>query len=270
MEILIYFLIFAFGLIIGSFLNSVIYRLSINQSFLIGRSYCPECKTSLKWYDLIPVISFLILKGKCRYCKKPISLQYPLVELSTASLFTFIVFQNIDLLLYGFSFSVFLKICFLFLVSCFLIIIFAYDLKHYIIPDKVIFPAVLVVGIWYLVSWLFFDSYTEYKMLNTIYSTIGVSLFFLLIVLISQGKWMGMGDVKLSFFMGLFLGFPKILIALFLAFFIGAIIGIILIILGKKTFKSEIPFGPFLVMATFLALFFEHEIINFYLSKLVY
>ena len=125
MQFLIYFLIFIFGLIVGSFLNSVIYRLSTNASFLLGRSYCPECKSNLKWHDLIPIISFLVLAGKCRYCKKPISIQYILVELATAGLFFFIVFQNIDLLLYGFSFAVFLKICFLFIVSCFLIIIFA-------------------------------------------------------------------------------------------------------------------------------------------------
>ncbi|MCP6718324.1 MAG: prepilin peptidase [Patescibacteria group bacterium] len=258
MQFLIYFLIFIFGLIVGSFLNSVIYRLSTNASFLLGRSYCPECKSNLKWHDLIPIISFLVLAGKCRYCKKPISIQYILVELATAGLFFFIVFQNIDLLLYGFSLAVFLKICFLFIVSCFLIIIFAYDLKHYIIPDKVIFPLILVTGI--------FNFYTGYDVLNTIYSAFGASLFFLFIVLISKGTWMGMGDVKLAFFMGLFLGFPKIMVALFLAFFSGAVIGIILMISGKKTLKSEIPFGPFLIFGTFLALFFEYEIISFYLS----
>ena len=258
MQFLIYFLIFIFGLIVGSFLNSVIYRISTNTSFLLGKSYCPECKSNLQWYDLIPVISFLILAGKCRYCKKQISIQYILVELATAILFTFIIFQNIDLLLYSLSFVVFLKICFLFLVSCFLIIIFAYDLKHYIIPDKVIFPLILITGV--------FNFYTNYKILNTVYSGIGAAAFFLFIVLISKGKWMGMGDVKLAFFMGLFLGFPKIIVALFLAFFIGAVIGMILIISGKKTLKSEIPFGPFLIFGTFLALFFEHEIINFYLS----
>jgi len=259
MQFLIYFLIFIFGLIIGSFLNSVIYRLSTNTSFLLGKSYCPECKSNLKWHDLIPLISFLILAGKCRYCKKPISVQYILVELATAGLFLFIISQNINLLLYGFSLFLFLKICFLLIVSCFLIIIFAYDLKHYIIPDKVIFPLILITGV--------FNLYTDYKILNTVYSGIGAAAFFLFIVLISKGKWMGMGDVKLVFFMGLFLGFPKIIVALFLAFFIGAVIGVILIISGKKTLKSEVPFGPFLIMGTFLALFFEYEIIDFYLSS---
>lgn len=247
MQILIYSFIFIFGLIIGSFLNSVIYRLSINQGFLIGKSCCPNCKHNLAWYDLIPVLSFLILKGKCRYCKKPISIQYPLVEITTALLFL-LIFNSQNLL-----FTIYWLV-----VSCFLIVIFVYDLKHYIIPDKIVFPLILISGI--------FNFYTKHEILNTIYSAVGASLFFLFIVLVSQGKWMGMGDVKLVFFMGLFLGFPKIITALILAVFIGAIIGVILIFSGKKSLKSEIPFGPFLIAGTLLTLFFEHEIINFYLS----
>jgi leader peptidase (prepilin peptidase)/N-methyltransferase len=265
MEILIYFLIFVFGLIIGSFLNSVIYRLSIKKDFLFGKSQCPNCNHVLSWYDLIPLASFLILKGKCRYCKNPISIQYPLVEFITGALFVLLTWQSIDLLASNALFG-FLRLCFLLLISCFLIIIFVYDFKHYIIPDKIIFPAILIIGSWYLLASIAFDFYTKNNMLNGIYSALGASLFFLFIVLVSRGKWMGMGDVKLAFFMGLFLGFPKIITALFLAFFIGAVIGVILIFSGKKNLKSEIPFGPFLVVGTFLTLFFEHEIINFYLS----
>jgi len=258
MQVLIYSFIFIFGLIIGSFLNSVIYRLSINQGFLIGKSYCPNCKHNLAWYDLVPVLSFLTLKGRCRYCKKPISIQYPLVEFATALLFTFWVWQKIGVLIYSPNFLILLNLCFILCVICSMVVIFVYDLKHYIIPDKIVFPLILITGI--------FNFYTKYEMLNATYSAVGASLFFLFIVLVSQGKWMGMGDVKLAFFMGLFLGFPKIIIALFLAFFIGAVVGVILIFSGKKGLRSEVPFGPFLVIGTFLALFFEHEIINFYLS----
>ena len=265
MEILIYFLIFIFGLIIGSFLNSVIHRLSINKDFLFGKSQCPSCNHVLSWYDLIPLVSFLMLKGKCHYCKKPISAQYPLVEFITGSLFVLLTWHNIDLLASNALFG-FLRLCFLFLISCFLIIIFVYDFKHYIIPDKIIFPAILIMGSWYLLASIAFDFYTKNNMLNGIYSALGASLFFLFMVLVSQGKWMGMGDVKLAFFMGLFLGFPKIITALVLAVFIGAAIGVILIFFGKKNLKSKIPFGPFLVAGTFLTLFFEHEIMNFYLS----
>ena len=245
-------LIFLLGLIVGSFLNCVIYRLEENKSFLKGRSYCPHCKHILNWQDLIPLLSFLFLKGRCRYCQKPISLQYPLVELVTGLLF-------VSFFIFHFSF-------FIFLIACFMIIIFVYDLRHYIIPDKIIYPAILVSGIWYLVSSIFLGLYTKYEILNTIYSAFGAAAFFLLIVLISRGKWMGVGDIKLAFLMGLVLSPPKILVALFLAFFIGAIIGVGLIISGKKTLKSEVPFGPFLVTGTFIALFFGEKIIQCYLN----
>lgn len=258
--IIFYSVIFLFGLIVGSFLNCVIYRLETGGSFLKGRSFCPHCKHQLSWPDLIPLISFLILKGRCRYCSQKISWQYPLVEISTATLFLIPVINRSptsinwpDLFIYW-------------IVACFLIIIFVYDLKHYIIPDKVIYPAILVSCIWYFVSGIFFHLYTKYDILNTIYSAVGAAIFFLLIVLISNEKWMGFGDVKLAFLMGLFLGWPNILVALFLAFFIGAIIGIGLIATGKKTLKSEVPFGPFLVAGTFISLFWGQNIINWYLN----
>jgi leader peptidase (prepilin peptidase)/N-methyltransferase len=238
--------IFLFGLIVGSFLNSIIYRLQAGESFLFKRSFCPHCKHQLSWQDLIPIFSFLILKGKCRYCKKPISWQYPLVELATGLLF-------ISFFIFHFSF-------FIFIIACFLIIIFVYDLKHYIIPDKVIYPA---IGIAFLYQAIIHNSQF---ILQYLISAFGAATFFVVIVLISRGKWMGIGDIKLAFLMGLFLGFPNIVVALFLAFFIGAIIGVGLIIAGKKTLKSEVPFGPFLVIGTFMAMFWGQRIINWYLN----
>ncbi len=248
-------IIFIFGLAIGSFLNCIIYRLEENKSFLSGRSFCPNCKHVLGWQDLIPLFSFLILKGKCRYCQQKISWQYPLVEISTALIF---------LSIFNFQFSIFnfqnlITICFLFLVSCFLVIIFVYDLKHYIILDKVIYSLIGITFFYQLFG-------SGQPLLNPLLSAFLAAFFFLLIVLVSRGNWMGIGDIKLAFFMGLFLGFPNILFALFSAFFIGAIIGIGLIISGKRTLKSEIPFGPFLVTGTFLALFFGEKIINWYLN----
>jgi len=260
MFFLVYFSIFVLGLAVGSFLNCVIYRQEVGESFLKGRSYCPNCKHTLSWIDLIPLFSFLFLKGECRYCHKKISLQYPLVELFTAILFILVAF---------YSFPNLLVTSYWLLITSLLIIIFVFDLKHYIIPDGVIYSAIAISGIWYLVSGIFFYAYTKYQTLNTLYSALGTALFFLIIVLISRGKWMGVGDIKLAFFMGLFLGWPNILVGLFLAFFIGAIIGIGLIIFGKKKMSSEVPFGPFLVAGTFLALFFGQNLINWYLNFLV-
>ena len=252
---LIYLSIFVFGLIFGSFLNCVIYRLEKRESFLKGRSYCPNCQHILSWPDLIPVFSFLILKGKCRYCHKPISLQYPLVELATGTVFL-LIFWNLEFGIWDLLFRL--------LISCFLIIIFVYDLKHYIIPDKVIYPAI-GIAFFYRLFEICLSAEALAKAENLGFGILP-SLFFLAIIIFSREKWLGFGDFKLAILMGLFLGWPKILVALFLAFFIGAIIGIELIILGKKTLKSEIPFGPFLVSGTFLAMFFGQKLIDTYLN----
>jgi len=276
----IYLIIFIFGLAVGSFLNCIIYRLQTDESFLIKRSYCPDCKKTLSWPDLIPLLSFLFLKGKCRYCQRPISLQYPLVELATGIFFIFITFQWLN----GHLVNWLNFFYFLFVISV-LIVIFVSDLRYYIIPDKVIYPAIGVTFIYRLLEiWnqsikllvlcsaehpnLFECSGLGFgifrPLINPFLSAALASAFFLAIILISRGRWMGWGDVKLAFFMGLLLGFPNILIALFLAFFFGAIMGIGLIIIGKKTLKSEIPFGPFLVAGTFIALFWGNSLISWY------
>lgn len=273
MGIISYLIIFLFGLSVGSFLNCVIYRLQTGQSFLRGRSYCPHCKHILNWQDLIPVFSFIILEGKCRYCKKPISWQYPLVELATGLVFVLIF--NFQLQPYGESLTSFdpaiFNTCSLFLVSCFLIVIFVYDLKHFIIPDKVIYPAIVIAFLYRLFEVLKFGHWDlignwKLEIGNFLGAALGASIFFLIIVLISRGKWLGLGDVKLAFLMGLFLGFPDILVALFFAFLIGAIIGVGLILAKRKTLKSEVPFGPFLVTGTFIALFWGPIIIDWYLN----
>lgn len=244
-------IIFLFGLAVGSFLNCIIYRLKTGESFFKGRSYCPFCQHQLSWPDLIPVFSFLFLKGKCHYCQKKISLQYPLVELATGFLFVLCFLFHVP--------------WFIFIIACFLIIIFVYDLKHYIIPDKIIYPAIGITLIATLQGVPFGSSnFFAWQ------SALGAAGFFLAIVLLSRGHWMGVGDIKLGFLMGLILGFPNILVALFLAFLTGAIIGIGLIILGKKSLKSEVPFGPFLVIGTLVAMFWGPAIINWYLNFLMF
>ncbi|MBI1866460.1 MAG: prepilin peptidase, partial [Candidatus Staskawiczbacteria bacterium] len=208
------FFIFIFGLIIGSFLNCVIYRLEKEQSFLKGRSFCPHCKYNLIWRDLIPVFSFLFLGGKCRYCHKKISIQYPLVELAAGIMFVLIfnlkfeIFNQFEILQFPYLINLF----FLFYIAGSLIIIFVYDLKRYIILDKVLFPAIAIVFLYQLIFSFRFLNF------NPLWAGLGACAFFLFIFLVSGGRWMGFGDVKLAFFMGLFLGYPNILAALFLAF----------------------------------------------------
>ena len=250
--------IFIFGLIIGSFLNCVIYRLALpnfslkNLGGLRNRSYCPYCQHQLSFWDLIPVLSFIILRGKCRYCQNKISLQYPLVEIATGILFLLIFYYTkYDILytIYGL------------IISCLLIIIFVYDLKHYIIPDKIIYPAIIIVFFYQLFEIWNFGNWNISETWNLVFAIIP-SLFFLAIILFSRGQWMGLGDFKLAILMGLFLGWPNILVALFFAFFIGATVGVGLIIFKKKTMKSEVPFAPFLIIGTFLVMFFGSQIIT--------
>ncbi len=244
-----YALIFLFGLIMGSFLNAVIYRLDSGESIVKSRSHCPKCGHVLAWYELVPIFSFVIQGGKCRECKGSISWQYPMVELATAILFVLVLYYNLPLL-------------YTLTISSLLMVIFVYDLKHYIIPDKIIYPAILVSGI-------FVWQHATYNIQYTIYAAIGASVFFAAMFFASRGKWMGFGDVKLAFFMGLFLGWPNILVGLFAAFMLGGIIGMGLIAYGKKTMKSQVPFGPFLVTGTFIAMFLGDKITEWYLSLFI-
>ena len=252
------FLVFIFGLAIGSFLNCLIYRLEKEESIL-GRSYCPNCKHTLSWKDLFPVLSYIFLSGKCRYCKDGISFKYPLIEVITGLIF---------LLIFSYQFSIsnqfsivqFLNILFLFYVVSSFIVIFAYDLKHYIIPDKVLIPAIVVTFLYQL----FFNS--NFLFFSALLSAIGASLFFLFIFIISKGNWIGFGDVKLAILLGLILGFPAILVGLFLAFFLGALVGLVLIIFSKKGLKSQVPFAPFLILGTVLAMFFGKDIVSWYIN----
>jgi len=269
LNLILYLPLFFLGLVVGSFLNCVIYRLGTRDSFLKGRSFCPHCRHKLSWLDLIPVFSFLILRGKCRYCQKKISWQYPLVEIATGSLLVLMVNQQLTISTQPF---LILRLCFLFLASCFLIVIFVYDFKHYIIPDKVIYPAIIITFLYQLsrVSGFRFWSLGFETLFYPLLSAFLASALFLIIFLVSRGRWLGFGDVKLVFFLGLLLGWPNISVALFLSFLIGAIIGTGLIALRKKTLKSEVPFAPFLVMGTFIALFWGEKFIDWYLAFIVY
>jgi len=239
--------IFVLGLIVGSFLNCVILRTYKGESFIVGRSYCPKCKHDLKPWDLIPVLSYLILRGKCRHCGNKISSQYPLVELSTAIIFSFVYLQV----------GLTSKMIYLLVIMAIFIVIFVYDLKYYIVPDKFVFSGIIISAIWVFLTG---------DILITFASAIGASFFFFLIWFFSKGLAMGFGDVKLAFLIGLLLGWPNVIVGLFLGFFFGAIIGTISLLINQKNLKSEIPFAPFLLSGAFVALFWGDKIVQWYLS----
>ena len=256
MKLLISILLFILGTIFGSFLNCIIYRLKEKKSFLKGRSFCPYCKHILSWKDLIPILSFIFLKGKCRYCKKKIPIQYPSIEFLTGILAFFSFFPLIE----NFSFFNLQSSIFNFLFFSLLILIFVFDLKYYSIPDQILISAILISILYRIFNFSNFQ--------NLFFSLLP-SLLFLFLVLISREKWLGFGDFEISIFMGIFLGWPKILVALFFSIFAGALIGLVLILLKKKSLKSQIPFAPFLVSGTFFALFFGQSLIDFYNSFLL-
>jgi len=239
-------ILFIFGVCVGSFLNVVIYRLNNGFSPLKGRSFCPKCKHQLAWFDNIPLLSFVVLRGKCRYCQSPISRQYPLVELATG-IITLLIF-NLQFTIYN-QFSIFN----LLIAYCFLVI-FVSDLRYGIIPDEVVVFGVVVA----LVKLLF----ERQALLPFILAGLGGLGFFGLLVWITKGKGMGWGDVKLAFLIGLLLGWQKGIAALYLSFLTGAIVGVILILVGKKRFGQTVPFGPFLVICTYIAMYFGEKIIK--------
>jgi prepilin signal peptidase PulO-like enzyme (type II secretory pathway) len=240
--------IFLIGLFFGSFLNVLIDRLPIGESIL-GRSHCEKCKHVLSWKDLIPLISFIYLKGKCRYCHTTLSYQYPLMELFTGIMFIFtfqFMLTNTVVFNSGFLISLIFNLS---IVSGLIVILFA-DLKYKIIPDEILIFLGVVISVWLLL-------FNQNMIINHLLSGLGSFLFFLSIFLITRGRGMGFGDVKFAFILGLLLGFPQTALALYIAFLTGGIIGIILILWKKKRMKSEIAFGPFLVLGTFASFFFS-------------
>jgi leader peptidase (prepilin peptidase) / N-methyltransferase len=267
---MVFILIFLLGLFIGSFLNVLADRLPRNETVIRGRSHCEKCKRELAWFDLIPLLSFILLKGKCRYCRVRLSSYYPIVEFTTGIFFTlttFFILNGSQFPISNFQFSINYQLIvslfyYLIIVSSLIVVFFA-DLKYGIIPDKVIFPAMII-------SFLYLILNTKYLILSHLLSAIGACLFFLLLFLITRGKGMGFGDVKFAFLMGLVLGFPNIIISLYIAFLTGAIVGIILIIWRKKRIiGTSIPFGPFLVLGTFLAIFLGNFLFQGFLKVLL-
>ena len=249
---------FIFGAIIGSFLNVVILRLKIQEDGrfkldLSGRSKCPSCQKKLTWIELIPILSFIFLSGRCLKCQKPISYQYPLVELASGLLTAFSVYflgwQNIYTYL-------------LILILYLFIIIFVYDLKYFIIPDVILIPLFFLI--------LIFDI-IKIAQHQTNLANLGLGLLiggglFLALVYFSHQKWMGWGDVKLGFLLGLLMSYPYIIVSHFLAFVIGALVSLVLIAFKGLKLKSEIAFGPFLILAATITIFFGQVIINWYLK----
>ncbi len=245
-------IVFVFGLVIGSFLNVVIDRLPREENIVWERSRCDHCKKQLRWFELIPVVSYLLLGGRCLRCKKRLSLQYPLVELVSGMGFVALFLGSQP------SIPLALPI----IVFCLLLAFFVIDLKHQILPDQIMILLFMVTAVMgYFVS-------PEQRITHFL-SGMGAGAFFLLLWLVTKGRGIGFGDVKLAFILGFLLGYPSIIISLYIAFLTGAIAGVILILSRKARMKTRIAFGPFLISGAFATWLWGETLWSMWQSLLV-
>jgi leader peptidase (prepilin peptidase) / N-methyltransferase len=262
----LYFFVFIFGAVIGSFLNVIILRLNTGQSIVFGKSKCFSCAKKLKWYELFPLVSFILLRGKCSACKAKISWQYPLTEITTGLLF---------LLIFNFQWPIsnYFNIVYLWTIFSILIVIAVYDSRHQIIPDLFVYS---FAGLSFLKLFKFenleigslignWELKIENFNLNNLLAGFMLFAFFAFLWGVSKGKWMGFGDAKLALGIGWLLGMSKGIAAITLAFWIGAIVGVSLLYLSKNKYglKSSIALGPFMVLGTIISFFWGEKIISF-------
>lgn len=257
--IIISVFIFIFGTIIGSFLNVVICRHGTGRG-LGGRSICAVTGKTLRWYELVPILSFLVQGGRSRYSKSKISWQYPLVEFFTGLVFVLIFHKFLPLM---HNCGIFIaSLLYYFAIFSFLILIFVYDLRHKIIPDAFLYPLMALAF-----SGLLFLPLSVGPTVAGILAGPVIALPLLIIFLLTRGRGMGFGDVLLMIPLGWLLGISAGFAGLLLAFWIGAVIGIALLAGKYKKMKSEIPFGPFLILGFALAFLYNinmHSIAGFF------
>lgn len=252
---------FIIGLAIGSFINCFVWRLHKKETML-GRSYCPKCGKAIAWYDNIPLLSFLFLKGRCRHCHQKISWQYLIVEVATGLLFVLAWYLQKDTLGFVFLWENYLMLIRSWFLISVMIIIFIYDFKWYLILDVITLPAMAIIVVVNLML--------GYNFLDLLLAGGIGGGFFLIQFLISRGKWIGGGDIRMGVLMGLSLGnIWHLIVALFLTYIIGSLVGIILILTNKKKWGSQIPLGIFLAVATIITLFWGVDLINWYKGLLM-
>jgi len=236
------------GAMVGSFANVAIYRLPRHQSLVTPRSRCPHCGHPIRAWDNIPLLSFLLLRGRCRDCGAPISWRYPLVEALTAALFLAVW------LWFGASLASLRAALF----ALIMVIVIFVDLDHRIIPNALTYPGI-ALGL--LLAW----GGGARGFLTAVTAALGAGLVFLAIAVLSRGG-MGGGDIKLAALMGAFLGWPLIAAALFVSFMVGGIVGVALLATGRRRRKDPVPFGPFLAVGGLAALFWGERLIRWYLG----
>ena len=253
MEITLIVLFAILGLAIGSFLNVCIDRLPQNKSIVMPPSHCEACQHKLAAKDLIPVFSYIRLRGRCRYCQASIPRRVFWVELATALIFAFLCWH------YGLSAGLGIMIFY----ACLFIVIFVIDLEHGLILNKVVYPSMVVALLLALVPEPGFNQLAAMRVANAAMGGAIGFVIFLLIALASRGG-MGWGDVKLAALIGLATGFPSVILAIIMAAIVGGIVAVALMIAKKRTRRETIPFGPFLALAALVTLLWGSNILSWY------
>lgn len=262
MKLFILIIGFLLGTCIGSFMSVAIPRLKNGEKGIIrGRSKCPHCQKNLKASDLIPLLSFTLLRGRCRFCQKKISAFYPIIELITGLIFVFIIRKFAPLQFTQDSVIPWVTTLLYFIYSSILIFTFFYDLKYMEISDHILLPGIILA----LTATILKTTP------NIIDALIGAAIplfFFGLQIFISKGAWMGGGDLRIGAFIGLILGWKLVMVALILSYILGAFLSMGLILGKRATLKTAIPFAPLLVTGTFLTIFFGENFLQWYLQRL--
>ncbi len=255
---------FVIGLSFGSFLNCLVYRLA-NKKTILGRSYCPHCKHQLSWQENIPVFSFIFLKGRCRHCHKKISWQYPIGELIMGILFILPLREFLSPGVFLFSPFFILNVLTEWTLYFGLIFIFIFDLKYMLVSDKVVIPVIVLIFVLKLITFsLNHQEFLPQFFHLSLAILLGV-LFFALQYLITRGKGIGLGDLRIGALAGVIFGqWQMLCLAIILSYLIGSLVCLGLIAVKQKKFKSYVPLGPFLVVGIFITYFFGEMIINWY------
>lgn len=257
MELYIYIIIAIIGLLIGSFLNVCIYRIPRDESISFPPSHCFSCKNQLKPKDLVPVFSYAFLKGKCRYCGEKVSIQYPLIELLNSLVY---------LLLFA-HFGLSLEFGFYAVLASTLIVVSIIDYYHQLIPNKLVIFTLITGIIYRLTTYFVLDESLIEILKQSILGFLIGGGFYLLIFIVSNGN-MGGGDIKLMAALGVWLGTLDTVLAIFLTFMIGAVISVFLLATKIKSRKDAIPFGPFIIIGSFLTILYKTEILDLYFKML--
>lgn len=234
-------------------------------SIVQGRSMCTSCQHELAWYDLLPIVSWVSLKGECRYCKAKIGVQYPVVEFATSLSFvlSYIYWPNA---LQGLNIVIF--VLYLIFITC-LMAMLVYDIKFMILPNKMLIAAVFPV-ISLVILRIIFSSTKVDETLSTIFGVLAFGGLFYVLFQYSQGKWIGGGDVKLGFLLGAFLGSPRLsLFAIFVASLIGLVTIVLLSTHKKIGLSTKVPFGPMLILGAVLTFFLDSEIMVLYQAMII-